>query len=98
MNKNYALVETGEATDDSVSYFGFNPNSWWEDENFSALTGMAYTDTFVSNQFRFVRKSENNGAGWSVGDTMNIKTATSYGLAVADNDDFELLGLGAAAL
>ena len=80
-----------------VSYFGLNPSSWWEDENFSALTGEAYSDTFVSNQFRFVRKSENNGLGWSVGDTMNIKTVSSNGPAFAGNDDFELLGLGLGA-
>ena len=74
-----------------------NPSVWFEDEYFSSLSGMAYSDTFVSNQFRFVRKSENNGAGWSGGDPMNIKTVSLNGPAFADNDDFELLGLGLGA-
>ena len=47
--KNYALIKTGEATDELVSYFGLNPTSWWEDESFSALEGFAYSDIFVSN-------------------------------------------------
>ena len=92
------MVITGAATDELVSYFGLNPTSWWEVESFSALEGFAYDDTFVSNQFRFVRKSENGGLGWNIGDTMNIRTVSLPDGALAGNDDFELLGLEAAAL
>lgn len=53
---------------------------------------MGIVDTFQVNNFRFVRPSENDGLGWSVGDTLDILTVDYQEKKVTANTGFVLKG------
>ena len=56
------------------------------------MEGYAHYETFTTNFFRWVHKSENGGSGLSVGDTIDIRTVNFNTGKITENLAFVLNG------